>query len=129
MNFGKQRHGPYRARDGAILGVFKGLAQHFDFSVFWLRLLGVVFLLGTGFWPAVIIYLLAGLIMKPRPRVYGDYCSDTDHAACENGGRPSRATALRSRFDRLEQRIRRMEDVVTSREFQWDSRFSRRQSR
>ncbi len=122
MRDGKRRHGPYRARDGAILGVFKGLAQHFDFSVFWLRLLGVVFLLGTGFWPAVIIYLLAGLIMKPTPRVYGEPCDDAE-------ARPTRATMLKSRFDRLEQRIRRMEDVVTSREFQWDSRYGRRQSR
>ncbi|TVM16620.1 envelope stress response membrane protein PspC [Oceanidesulfovibrio indonesiensis] len=122
MKYGRLSRGPYRARDGAILGVFKGLAQHFDFSVFWLRLLGVIFLIGTGFWPAVIIYLLAALIMKPTPRVFGDSCDG-------DPGQPSRASTLKSRFERLEQRIRRMEDVVTSREFQWDSRFGRRQSR
>lgn len=136
MNNGRRR-GPYRARNGAILGVIKGLAEYFNFPVFWMRVIGVFFMLATGFWPAVIIYLLAGLIMKPTPLEYMQPCGDQsgygagqsgryrqDESAC--GAQPSRAQQLKKRFDRLEQRIRRMEDVVTSREFQWDSRMGRR---
>jgi len=51
--------GIYRSRDGAILGVCRGLAQQFDFSLFWTRALAVIFLLLTGFWPAIVLYLLA----------------------------------------------------------------------
>ena len=30
---------------------------------------------------------------------------------------------IKAKFDRLDKRIRRLEDVVTSREFDWDRRF------
>lgn len=136
MNYGRRR-GPYRARDGAILGVIKGLAEYFSFPVFWMRVIGVFFMLATGFWPAVFVYLIAALIMKPTPRENTQPCGD--QRSYESSGQygryrrepscepqPSRAQQLKKRFDRLEQRIRRMEDVVTSREFEWDSRMGRR---
>ena len=37
--------GLYRSRDGVILGVIRGLAEYFDFSVFWARVIAVVLLL------------------------------------------------------------------------------------
>lgn len=138
MNYGRRR-GPYRARDGAILGVIKGLAEYFSFPVFWMRVIGVFFMLATGFWPAVFVYLIVALIMKPTPREYAQPCGNQgsyESGQSAQSGRysqetscrpqPSRAQQLKKRFDRLEQRIRRMEDVVTSREFEWDSRMGRR---
>ena len=33
--------GLYRSRNGAILGVCRGLAEYFDFSVFWARAISI----------------------------------------------------------------------------------------
>ena len=52
------RNGIYRSRSGMILGVCKGLAQHFDFSVFWTRVIALILLCVAGFFPAIGLYLL-----------------------------------------------------------------------
>jgi phage shock protein C len=41
----------HRSRDGVILGVCRGIADYFDFSVFWTRVTVVILFLLTGFWP------------------------------------------------------------------------------
>jgi phage shock protein C len=117
------RKGIYRSRQGAIFGVCRGVAEHFDFSVFWVRFIAVLMLLVSGLWPAIILYLLAALVMKPQPvmplssadeqRFYDHYTSSRHEAAQQ----------LRRRYDGLEKRIRRMEDVVTSHEYDWDRRL------
>ena len=61
------RNGIYRSRNGAILGVCRGLAEHFDFSIFWTRVIAVILLFVAGFLPAIGLYLLAALLMKPEP--------------------------------------------------------------
>ena len=53
------RDGIYRSRNGVIFGVCRGLAEHFDFSVFWARAIAIIFLLVSGFWPAIGLYLVA----------------------------------------------------------------------
>ena len=61
------RRGFYRSRDGAIFGVCRGIADYFDFSLFWTRMLTVILLIISGFWPVIIVYLIAALLMKPEP--------------------------------------------------------------
>ena len=61
------KRGFYRSRDGAIFGVCRGIADYFDFSLFWTRMLTIILLVVTGFWPVVILYLVAALLMKPEP--------------------------------------------------------------
>jgi phage shock protein C len=117
------RRGIYRSRNSAIFGVCRGLAEHFDFSVFWVRFLAVAMLVLSGLWPAMVLYILAALVMKPEPavpistederRFYDDF-TQSRHNAARN---------LKRRYEGLENRIRRMEDVVTSREYDWDRRF------
>ncbi len=115
--------GMYRSRQGAVFGVCRGLAQHFDFSVFWVRAIAFSLILFTGVWPGVVLYILAALLMKSEPvlpveseteREFYDRYADSRHDAAQR---------LRQRYDTLEKRIRRMEDVVTSREFDWDRRL------
>jgi phage shock protein C len=73
MNMSKYRsiyrRGIYRSSDGVILGVFKGLADYFDFSVFWIRVMAIGAFILTGFWPIAGLYLLAALLMKPEPAI------------------------------------------------------------
>ena len=115
--------GLYRSRNGVIFGVCRGLADYFDFSVFWIRAIAVILFILTGFWPVVGIYILAALLMKSAP--VKDAATGTQYRS----GRGYRCMGhdtkdrLKRKWKHLEKRIRRMEDKVTSREFDWHSRF------
>lgn len=65
--------GLYRSRDGIICGVCRGLAEYFDFSLFWMRILVLLAVLVTGIWPTVIVYFIAALILKKEPYVRWQY--------------------------------------------------------
>ncbi|RJR40712.1 MAG: envelope stress response membrane protein PspC [Desulfobacteraceae bacterium] len=117
------RGGLYRSRNGAILGVCRGIAEYFDFSVFWTRAIAVVLLFLTGLWPVTGLYFLAALLMKPEPVLP---IADEDERDFYHSYLHSRRTAvgrLKKRYEDLERRIQRMEDRVTSREFDWEARF------
>jgi len=119
------RRGIYRSRHGAIFGVCRGVAEHFDFSVFWVRTIAVILLIFSGFGPALIIYLLAALIMKPEPTIPIASVDEQEFYDRYTSSRHEAAQRLKRRYENLEQRIRRMEDVVTTREYDWESRLSR----
>lgn len=124
----RYRHGNsrrfYRSRNGVIFGVCSGLAKYFDFNVFWIRAICVLFLFLSGLWPILGIYILASLIMKPEPvrpinteeeqEFYDTYVHSPNSAV----------QRIKQRYGRLEKRIRRMEDSVTSREFEWDRKMN-----
>ena len=117
------RGGLYRSRNGIILGVIRGIAEYFDFSVFWARIIVVILLLVSGFWPVTGLYFLAALIMKPAPvlRINSDDAHDFYDSYVHS--RPRAVDRLKRRYDNIEQRIRRMEDAVTSRDYDWERRF------
>ncbi len=117
------RRGLYRSRHGVILGVCRGLADYFDFSVFWIRAIAVSLFIFTGFWPVVGIYILAALLMKPGPAKYVDSGSNHKGSSRYRCTRNDTAERLKRKWKHLEKRIRGMEDKVTSREFDWHSRF------
>jgi phage shock protein C len=123
MSYG-QRRGLYRSRSGAIFGVCKGLARYFDFSVFWIRFIAVLVLLLSGLWPAVGIYLIAALMMKPEPVRSFETQDEQDFYDSYMDARRRTARQLRRRYENLDRRIRRMEDRVTSRDYDWESRMS-----
>jgi phage shock protein C len=59
--------GPFRSRQGLILGVLRGLADHYGLSPFFVRLAVISISIFLTFWPVVIIYLAACLIMPREP--------------------------------------------------------------
>jgi phage shock protein C len=119
------RRGIYRSRHGAIFGVCRGVAEHFDFSVFWVRTIAVILLTFSAVGPALIVYLLAALIMKPEPVIPITSAGEQEFYDRYTSCRHEAARHLKRRYENLEQRIRRMEDVVTTREYDWESRLSR----
>ncbi|MEW6267009.1 MAG: envelope stress response membrane protein PspC [Thermodesulfobacteriota bacterium] len=121
---GKERPGLYRSRSGIILGVCKGLADYFDFSVFWVRAAVIFFMLFTGFWPIAGLYLVAALIMKPEPVVKFINVDDQEFYNSYASSRTMGLQRLKRTFDHLERRLRRIEDSVTAREFDWERRFN-----
>ena len=119
------RGGIYRSRKGVIFGVCRGLAEHFDFSVFWARAIAVAFLLVSGFWPAIGVYLIAALLMKPAPVVALENEAEQEFYNSYANSRHLAAQRLKRRFESLERRIRRMEHKVTAREFNWEEKLNR----
>ena len=117
------RRGIYRSRQGAIFGVCRGLAEHFDFSVFWVRFMTAVLLVVAGLWPATVLYILAALLMKPEPIRPLSSLEEQEFYEGYLSSRHEAARRLKHRYDGLEKRIRRVEDVVTSREYDWERRL------
>lgn len=119
------RRGIYRSRHGAIFGVCRGVAEHFDFSVFWVRTIALILLVFSGVGPALIVYLLAALIMKPEPAIPIGSADEQEFYDRYTTSRREAGQRLKQRYENLEKRIRRMEDVVTTREYDWENRLSR----
>jgi phage shock protein C len=117
------RGGLYRSRNGVILGVCRGIADYFDLSVFWVRVIAVGLLIFSGFWPVAILYFIAALLMKPEPVIPIDTDEEQEFYDSYVHSRKGAIDRLKRRYDNLERRIRRMEDTVTSREFNWDSKL------
>ncbi|KGM42495.1 phage-shock protein [Alkalispirochaeta odontotermitis] len=120
---GNSHGGVYRSRSGVIFGVCRGLAEHFDFSVFWARTIAVIFLLVSGFWPAIGLYLIATLLLKPAPVVPLETEAEQEFYDSYTHSRRMAARRLKRRFENLERRLQRMEHIVTAREFDWDSKL------
>ena len=121
---GRGERGLYRSRNGMILGVFKGLADHFDFSVGWLRTIGMIVLILTGFWPIVVLYLLSALLMKPEPVIPLQSLDDKEFYDSYAQSRRGAVYRMKRQFDNLNRRIQRMEDVVTDKEFEWEQKLN-----
>ncbi len=119
----RQNGGPYRSRNGLIFGVCRGIAEHFDFSVTWIRLIAVFALLFSGLWPIALFYLIAGMIMKPEPVLPLNSDQEAEFYNTYSSSRKLAIHRLKRTFDSLDRRIQRLESVVTDREFDWDRRF------
>ncbi len=109
--------GLYRSRDGIIFGVCRGFAEYFDVSVFWTRVIVVAAFVLTGIWPVGVAYIAAALIMQAEPGA-PSRGRRTRHEPVRPAGE-----GLRARFSGLDERIQRLEAVVTSRERDWDERL------
>jgi phage shock protein C len=109
----------YRSRHGSVLGVCRGIADHFDLPVFWVRVIVILLALVTAFWPVIIGYLIAGMLMKPEPAVRLGSPGEQEFYDSYTTSRNLALRRLKDQFDRLDRRIGRMEDVVTSREYTW----------
>ena len=118
------RNGIYRSRSGLILGVCKGLAEHFDFSVFWTRVIALILLFAAGFFPAIGLYLLAALLMKPEPVIPVRNPAEKEFYDSYTYSRQGAVQRLKRRYENLQRRIQRMEHIVTSAEYDWEKRLN-----
>ena len=120
----EKQGGIYRARDGVFLGVCKGIADYFDFSVFWVRIALVVVFIFSGFWPVIGIYLVAAFFMRPKPVKPIESEEEKQFYDSYVHSPRSGAHRLKKKFEELDRRIRRMEDEVTTREYEWERKFN-----
>ncbi len=118
------KNGLYRSRHGVLLGVCRGVADYFDIKVLWVRIIMVVIFLLSGFWPVIGIYLVAALLMKPEPPQ--SFVNDDERNFYDSYANSPRSAAqrLKKKFNDLDRRIRRMEDSVTGRDYEWERKFN-----
>jgi phage shock protein C len=110
--------GVYRSRQGILMGVCRGIAQHFNFSVFWVRMIVFLLFLFTGFWPVGVLYIVAGLILKMEPVIPLENDEDQEFYQSYTNSRESAIQRVKRKFDNIDRRIQRMEHTVTSRDFE-----------
>ncbi len=115
--------GLYRSRNGVILGVCRGVAEYFDFSVFWARAITIMIFLFSGLWPVLGIYILAAVLMKPEPVIPLHSDEEREFYDSYAHSRSRAAQRIKQRYERLERRLRRLEDSVTNKSFDWDERL------
>jgi phage shock protein C len=81
-------------------------------------------MLFSGFWPIAVLYFIAALVMKPEPAIPIDTDEEQEFYDSYVHSRTGALDRLKRRYDNLERRIRRMEDTVTSKEFNWDRKLN-----
>jgi len=113
----------YRDRNGVLLGVCAGLARYFDLPVNMVRAAVLLLFFVTGIWPVGFLYLIAAMIMKVAPLVPFGTPEDREFYDSYSSSRTGALQRLKRKFENLDRRIQRMEDVVTSRDFEWERRM------
>ena len=64
----------YRDQDTAMVaGVLSGLAEYFKQDPVVFRLIAIVLLVLTGFFPGILFYLMAWVMMPRKPKMKADY--------------------------------------------------------
>ena len=112
-----------RSRHGMILGVCRGLAEYFDLSVFWVRVIALALFLFSGFWPTAILYFAAAFLMKPAPAIPIENEDEEEFYNSYVRSKRLAADRLKRRYENLERRIQRLEHTVTTPEFDWEKRL------
>jgi phage shock protein C len=118
-------------KEGKIAGVCAGLADHFDFDPWVMRLvwLGAFFFLQSL---AVIAYIIAIFMMAPKSKaIKREQAEAAEHRRDERTNMfkysPSPSSRLRKAHERLNDTLRRVEDMeayVTSRQYKLDREFA-----
>jgi phage shock protein C len=114
----------YRSRSGMILGVCKGIAEYFDVSLKFTRIIAVLAFIFTGFWPAIALYLAAAYFMTLEPLLPLQSELEEEFYNSYSVSKTMALQRLKNQFNRLDRRIQRMESSVTDREYSWEQRFN-----
>lgn len=115
----------YLNKDRAVIsGVCAGLADYLDVDI---KLVRVIFGLGLFFWMpvAVVAYFALAWFVDAKPDEEGE---TTTRSEADNRAMPHRRrfAKMHTRYQKLEERLRALESVVTSRAFQVDRELGRR---
>ena len=115
--------GLYRSRSGIILGVCRGIADFLNFSVFWIRAILVILFLISGFWPVVVLYFVAGFLVKQEPVIRSHQHYEDPFCDTHTRYRDPASDRIKRRYQTLERRLGNLESIVTSKEHDWERRL------
>ena len=103
--------------EGRCMGVCAGIADYFDLSRKFVRILFIVALFLTGFWPMIIAYFILGFTLEAKP---GDLYADDEEEQFWKQTRKApdyTAAEMRQRFRDMERRTADMEAYMTSKRY------------
>lgn len=95
---------------GVVAGVCAGICEYFDWNVRLLRAALVVIFLFSGAFPLLVIYAVLWYVMDPIPAA--------EVAVTPGVTRPASMDEVKSRFTRLDERLRGIEECVSDKEFE-----------
>lgn len=106
-----------------IFGVAKGLAISCNLPIWLVRFLFVFIGILTHFLPALLVYAVLAVIMRPEPVI--DFTSDEEREFYNTYGdsRGSAVGRIKSILGKLDKRVQRLENAVTDPEKDWERRF------
>lgn len=117
--------------DGYVAGVCAGIAAYMDWNVKLIRASAVIAFIFGGIFPIVLIYAALWYVMEAE---HGTRPSRDSHSGYSRAGRATPASStsstmgdVRSRFSRMEDRLRNMEDCVASNEYELRREFRKLQ--
>jgi phage shock protein C len=115
--FERLRRYPQR---GYIAGVCAGLGELLGCPAKVIRLGAILALFLTSFFPVILVYGVLWFLMEPFARDGAPYraTARSGRLAHPRHGEPGAFEEAKLRFERLEQRLRRMESCVTSEQFE-----------
>lgn len=119
-SYGSPERTLYRSRKGAFCGVLQGISDYYDVNVTWVRVTFVFLVLCTGLTPLVLAYFVAVLIMKDEPVMPLETAEDEEFYHSYTSSRSMALDRLKRTYDNLDRRIQRIENAVTTRDFDWD---------
>jgi phage shock protein C len=109
---------------GVVAGVCAGIAEYFDWNVKLLRAGLVIVFLFSGLFPVVIAYCVLWYALDPidgEAPSSGGYSGGGDGDSPYGSSGPARRPSLAevtARFERLDNRLREIEECVTDKEFE-----------
>ena len=115
--------GLYRSRSGIIMGVCRGVGEYLNFSVFWIRAILIILFLISGFWPVVVLYFLAAILMKSEPVIRPHRHYEEGFCTTYTQSRRPSSDHIRRHQKTLERRLHNLESIVTSKEYDWEERM------
>ncbi len=125
----RQKGTLYRSRNGMILGVCRGIADYYNIPVFWFRAGVIILAVTTAIWPVVLSYFAIAFIVKIEPVIPFASDSENEFYGSYTNSRSMALHRLKKKFEQLQNRLHRMEDVVTSKEYSWDMKMGRKEER
>ena len=123
MSDATQQRGFYRSRSGVFLGVCKGIAESNGVSVALVRFVAIVLFFVAGFWPAILLYLIGAVLMKPEPVLQPESPSDQEFYNSYTTDRAMALGRLKRKYDEVLRRTERLEHIVTAKGYDWDRRM------
>lgn len=108
----------YRSHNGVIFGVCAGIAEYFDLPPWGVRLVWILLMLtGIGMPVLLVVYVALGLILPKRPLAPPQAYYPSGDPFQAQPVRPAThaemLSRIQERFDALDKRLQRMEDIVT----------------
>ena len=111
-------------RKGKFLGVCAGVADYFDLNPALLRVLTII---GCFVFPFMVpfAYFLAALLLDDKPQdLYRDEQQEKFYQSMRQSSHDT-LSKVKHRFSDLDERLRRMEGHVTSKQYQFDQELKR----